>query len=95
MWLYLAPDMLFQLWNLTSTFGNADINPDTCADMLVCSHWYVDAEKVLFPVKCFIITIALLHTFHLCSFVLHNFLLVINFFCQRIFHSFTCVPCEK
>ena len=63
----------------------------------VCSHCFVDAEKILFPIKCFVTTIALyLDPSHIYSFILHNdFLLLDNFFHQRIFHSFACVPCAK
>ena len=61
----------------------------------VCSHWYVDKVDELPSIKCFVIAIALyLHSFHLCSFILHNNFLLINFFCQ-IFHSFQCVPHAK
>ena len=54
----------------------------------VGSHQCIGAEKSLFPAKCFVITIALyFHPFHLCSFILHNnFILLVNFFCQRIFN---------
>lgn len=54
----------------------------------VGSHQCIGAEKSLFPAKCFVITIALyFHPFHLCSFILrNNFILLVNFFCQRIFH---------
>ena len=63
----------------------------------VCSHCFVDAEKILFPLKCFVTTIALyLDPSHIYSFILHNnFLLLNNFFHQWIFHSFACVPCAK
>lgn len=61
------------------------------AVVLMCfirSHQYAYAEKVLFRVKCFVMTIALyLDLFHLSLFILHNsFLLLVNFFRQRIFY---------
>ena len=62
----------------------------------LCSHWYANSEHVLFPIKCFVITVVpYLHPFHLCSFILSNPALFMNLYCQRIFHSVACVRHAK
>ena len=97
----------FQPQNLTLAFSKADVNANTLfdshnilarlyllqatANFFVCFHQYGNAEKVLFPIKCFVTTIALyLQFFHLCSFTLLE-VFYLNFFCQKLFHSITCV----
>ena len=77
-------------------FGNVMTFVDTLVLVSTCffgSHEYADSEKVLFRMKCFTKTIAFyLDPFHFCWLILHkNVLLLINLFCQRVFHLFACV----
>ena len=98
---------LFQPKNLTLAFGKADVNANALFDshniwhdctfcrqlptLFVCFHQYGNAEKEIFPIKCFVTTIALyLQFFHLCSFTLLE-VFYLNFFCQKLFHSIRCV----
>ena len=69
-------------------------NIGTCAKVLCWLSLVHQHDKVLFSINFFVITIAdPFSTLQLCLFIMHHsFLLFSNFFCQRIFDSFTC-PC--
>lgn len=94
---FVALICLLQPWNLTSTFGIADVNADTFWQPqhfgaayfgAFCSFYLVwRRRKILFPIKCFAIIIKLyLHPFNLCLFLLHNnFLLLVFFFAREYF----------